>query len=704
MITIKDIAKAANVSVGTVSNVLNGKSSVSLAKIRKVEEAISQLGYKRNLQAARLKKGESHKMAFIVPSIVEEQYAVLFETLTLLLTKKGYQLDLYISFYRPELERKIMGKIAQESYYAVLTVSMLQEQAEYLAEFSHTDTRIAFVYRSLKGKQASFNANYLERLSELKETLKSNDRVLLLAEEQGSFDFKVAQQFESQFVDNVAECGIVCRADYQVKNCFSVLPELEGNSVVIAPSQAVAWSLYQAFQLSVKPVPRLITFGQAEQLEHSPICYYPLNYDRLAEQIVAWLFDEKVKQANAELPLLPNKFLPTMAKNLHILAVKSPSIEALRQLLADFSQQTDTQVHIHLTEFKDLPQTLSDNPEQYDLVRIDMESLPYFADYFEPLTFVDKTQLSALFSEHIIQRFALHRGKIIALPFDPSIQMLYYRRDIFEDAKIRRHYYERYKTELAVPSTFAEFNQIAEFFSQDWEDNPFKAGTTLITDDIGVLASEFLLRYYSEAKSILNQNRLKLNVKAAKNALKNIKQLQTSAILLQDGWWKEAVNEFAQGHIPMGIVYMNHFAYYSENRADFTVGFAPVPSKVPLLGGGSLAVVKNSEKKTACEQFLHWLLTERVHAHYIRLGGISAKSAGLGIVETERTAPYLQFAHTQQFRGIRENQTNDGEALNLRQIETIIGSYVKQYLELEINENELVQQLNQDLQKISIPA
>ena len=44
MTTIKDIAKAAGVAQGTVSNVLNGKGNVSSEKRRKVMEAARALG------------------------------------------------------------------------------------------------------------------------------------------------------------------------------------------------------------------------------------------------------------------------------------------------------------------------------------------------------------------------------------------------------------------------------------------------------------------------------------------------------------------------------------------------------------------------------------------------------------------------------------------------------------------------------------
>ena len=45
MATIKEVAKYANVSVGTVSNVLNGKTR-NEELIWNVEEAIEKLGYR----------------------------------------------------------------------------------------------------------------------------------------------------------------------------------------------------------------------------------------------------------------------------------------------------------------------------------------------------------------------------------------------------------------------------------------------------------------------------------------------------------------------------------------------------------------------------------------------------------------------------------------------------------------------------------
>ena len=59
MATIKDIAEAAGVSRGTVSNVLNGRDVVSSEKIQKVMKVVEEMGYSINEKAQNLRKGSA---------------------------------------------------------------------------------------------------------------------------------------------------------------------------------------------------------------------------------------------------------------------------------------------------------------------------------------------------------------------------------------------------------------------------------------------------------------------------------------------------------------------------------------------------------------------------------------------------------------------------------------------------------------------
>lgn len=63
---IKDVAAAAGVSIGTVSNVLNHPERVSDVTRRRVQEAIETLGFVRNESGRHLRAGRSGMIAYLV--------------------------------------------------------------------------------------------------------------------------------------------------------------------------------------------------------------------------------------------------------------------------------------------------------------------------------------------------------------------------------------------------------------------------------------------------------------------------------------------------------------------------------------------------------------------------------------------------------------------------------------------------------------
>src|ERR1700754_4638142 len=63
---IKDVAAAAGVSLGTVSNVLNRPERVSPKTRMKVETAMAALGFVRNESARQLRAGHSRVLAYVM--------------------------------------------------------------------------------------------------------------------------------------------------------------------------------------------------------------------------------------------------------------------------------------------------------------------------------------------------------------------------------------------------------------------------------------------------------------------------------------------------------------------------------------------------------------------------------------------------------------------------------------------------------------
>lgn len=83
IVGIKDVAQAAGVSVGTVSNVLNKPDAVSVERRKRVQQAIRELGYVPNDAARQLKAGVSRAIGLVVMDTQNPFYgSIAFEAET----------------------------------------------------------------------------------------------------------------------------------------------------------------------------------------------------------------------------------------------------------------------------------------------------------------------------------------------------------------------------------------------------------------------------------------------------------------------------------------------------------------------------------------------------------------------------------------------------------------------------------------------
>ena len=73
-IRIKDIAKLAQVSVGTVDRVIHNRGEVAKESYQKVMDILEKTGYKPNLIARTLGSNKSFKIAALVPNPVQDEY------------------------------------------------------------------------------------------------------------------------------------------------------------------------------------------------------------------------------------------------------------------------------------------------------------------------------------------------------------------------------------------------------------------------------------------------------------------------------------------------------------------------------------------------------------------------------------------------------------------------------------------------------
>ena len=65
-VTVHDLARAAGVSLATVDRVLNGRPGVRPATQTRVEDAIAQIGFRRDMTASMLARARDIRIAFIL--------------------------------------------------------------------------------------------------------------------------------------------------------------------------------------------------------------------------------------------------------------------------------------------------------------------------------------------------------------------------------------------------------------------------------------------------------------------------------------------------------------------------------------------------------------------------------------------------------------------------------------------------------------
>ena len=89
-ITIKDIAKALEISTTTVSKAMNDYSDISNETKKKVKEYAEKIGYEPNIHASFLRTKKTKLIGIVVPNLNTNFYSELVASLIVRITKNGY--------------------------------------------------------------------------------------------------------------------------------------------------------------------------------------------------------------------------------------------------------------------------------------------------------------------------------------------------------------------------------------------------------------------------------------------------------------------------------------------------------------------------------------------------------------------------------------------------------------------------------------
>ncbi len=120
---LTDVAKLAGVSPTTVSRVINKKGYLSEKTIKKVQDAMRELGYQPNSLARSLQGKSTHLIGLIFPNVSNIFYAELIEELEKELFKRGYKVIICNSENNPDKEKDYLDMLSANQVSGIISSS-----------------------------------------------------------------------------------------------------------------------------------------------------------------------------------------------------------------------------------------------------------------------------------------------------------------------------------------------------------------------------------------------------------------------------------------------------------------------------------------------------------------------------------------------------------------------------------------------------
>jgi LacI family transcriptional regulator len=151
MATIRDVARLANVSVTTVSNVLNSPDKVSPELLARVHQAVEQLGYAPHAAARSLRKRSSGLLGLVVGDITNPFFTELFEAIELAAAERGFSVVLCNSNERAEREEVHLKMLRSQRIDGLILAPTGTVSMNRVALLAALEIPIVLVDRAMEG-------------------------------------------------------------------------------------------------------------------------------------------------------------------------------------------------------------------------------------------------------------------------------------------------------------------------------------------------------------------------------------------------------------------------------------------------------------------------------------------------------------------------------------------------------------------------
>ena len=144
--SVKDVAAAAGVSLGTVSNVMNRPEVVSARTRERVERAMSELGFVRNESARQLRAGTSRTLAYVMLDGTNPFFHDVAQGIELAADEADLSLFICNSNSRPAREEVHLDRLLQQRVQGIL-ITPVNPDAPHLGDLARRGVPLVIVDR-----------------------------------------------------------------------------------------------------------------------------------------------------------------------------------------------------------------------------------------------------------------------------------------------------------------------------------------------------------------------------------------------------------------------------------------------------------------------------------------------------------------------------------------------------------------------------
>lgn len=667
MATIKEVAKLANVSIGTVSNVLNGKTG-NEELIQRVEAAMAKLSYRPDANARSLKNTKSTTIGLVLPGVLQDEYAEFLHVAEERLREKGYSILTRFSRNNRLLERKSIEQCMEHSVDGLIIYSATKKELNPVLQQNQVPTVLVSRRKSTEYDCDCIVADYMEAFeTAMNYFLKSGKRkVGLIVEHDLLIEGRLLEVY-TKYQDHQELIKVVdSNQEYGFQAIFELYAENQEVDGIIAGNYLIAQGVKKAMEtLGIKNIP-VIVIKESSWIEDEN--YFAgqisISQKKVASKAVDILLDAiespslhetMTNVIKAEYDIIsPMKTGIKKANHDLVFAMfDCPSSRSLKMLSQIYEKESGKKITFELFPYKQLEEMLYrhslEKNSRYDGFMMD---ITWLEGLIETGGVYNLDQVRAEnpgyfdgFVDGILKDYGMYVESLYAFPFMSGAQLLFYQKDLFEEQTLKMRFKRLYGEELVPPKTWAQFNLVAEFFTRSFNpQSPVKYGVSLVSGVNAYTAIGYLMHLWSYGSRMFDEKgKVVINNSNSITALKNFvaSYQYNSESDIQS--WNDAAKEFMAGNCAMVILYdsdAGEINNYIKSKVAGNIGCSLVPGGTPVLGGWSLGVNNYGKHYEDTINFLLWACGNQNGIPLALLGGSTLRKEYYDRADLENLEPW----------------------------------------------------------------